>query len=241
MAGIINVAYFRSFNPVAGQFRELDAIASVIIGGGSIFGGYGTMIGALAGRRGDHAGPGAAAAQRPGLHHAAALDQRLHRHDPDRRGADRHLGAAGQHPRPAARPPATDARPAMPDDPGSDRRDARHREGVRRGAGAARRQPRALPGRDPRAGRRQLGRQVDADEDPDRRLPARRRRDPGRRPAGQLQEPAREPRRRHRDDLPGLRALREHGRRPEHLPRPLAAARPVRRPPRGCTPRPTRC
>jgi ribose transport system permease protein len=49
MAGIINVAYFRSFNPVAGQFRELDAIASVIIGGGSIFGGHGTMIGALAG------------------------------------------------------------------------------------------------------------------------------------------------------------------------------------------------
>ncbi|MEY9325390.1 ABC transporter permease [Sinorhizobium fredii] len=49
MAGLINVAYFRSFNPVAGQFRELDAIASVIIGGGSIFGGHGTMIGALAG------------------------------------------------------------------------------------------------------------------------------------------------------------------------------------------------
>jgi ribose transport system permease protein len=49
MAGIINVAFFRSFNPVAGQFRELDAIASVIIGGGSIFGGYGTMVGSLAG------------------------------------------------------------------------------------------------------------------------------------------------------------------------------------------------
>ncbi|MGO7601911.1 ABC transporter permease, partial [Rhizobium ruizarguesonis] len=31
MDGIINVAYFRSFTPVAGQFRELDAIASVII------------------------------------------------------------------------------------------------------------------------------------------------------------------------------------------------------------------
>ena len=46
---IINVAFFRSFNPVAGQFRELDAIASVIIGGGSIFGGYGTIIGSLAG------------------------------------------------------------------------------------------------------------------------------------------------------------------------------------------------
>jgi ribose transport system permease protein len=49
MAGVINVAYFRSFNPAAGQFRELDAIASVIIGGGSIFGGYGTILGALAG------------------------------------------------------------------------------------------------------------------------------------------------------------------------------------------------
>ena len=49
MAGLINIAYFRSFNPVAGVNRELDGIASVIIGGGSIFGGYGTIIGALAG------------------------------------------------------------------------------------------------------------------------------------------------------------------------------------------------
>jgi ribose transport system permease protein len=49
MAGVIYVAYYRSFNPTAGQFRELDGIASVIIGGGSIFGGYGTIIGALAG------------------------------------------------------------------------------------------------------------------------------------------------------------------------------------------------
>jgi len=49
MAGVINAAYFRSFNPVAGQFRELDAIASVIVGGGSIFGGYGTILGSLAG------------------------------------------------------------------------------------------------------------------------------------------------------------------------------------------------
>ena len=49
MAGLINIAYYRSFNPTAGQFRELDGIAAVIIGGGSIFGGYGTIIGALAG------------------------------------------------------------------------------------------------------------------------------------------------------------------------------------------------
>jgi len=49
MAGLINIAYFRSFNPTAGQFRELDGIAAVIIGGASIFGGFGTVIGALAG------------------------------------------------------------------------------------------------------------------------------------------------------------------------------------------------
>ena len=49
MAGVIYVAFYRSFNPTAGQFRELDAIAAVIIGGGSIFGGYGSVIGSLAG------------------------------------------------------------------------------------------------------------------------------------------------------------------------------------------------
>ena len=48
-AGVINVAYLRSFNPSAGLGRELDGISSVIIGGGSIFGGYGTILGALAG------------------------------------------------------------------------------------------------------------------------------------------------------------------------------------------------
>ncbi len=48
-AGVIYVAFLRSFNPSAGQLRELDAIAAVIIGGGSIFGGYGTVLGALAG------------------------------------------------------------------------------------------------------------------------------------------------------------------------------------------------
>ena len=48
-AGMIYDAFYRSFIPTAGQLRELDAISSVIIGGGSIFGGYGTMIGSLAG------------------------------------------------------------------------------------------------------------------------------------------------------------------------------------------------
>lgn len=49
IAGVLYIAFFRSFIPTAGQFRELDAIASVIIGGGSIFGGFGTIIGSLAG------------------------------------------------------------------------------------------------------------------------------------------------------------------------------------------------
>ncbi len=49
IAGLVNVAYFRSFNPQAGVLRELDVIASVIIGGGSIFGGYASVFGALAG------------------------------------------------------------------------------------------------------------------------------------------------------------------------------------------------
>lgn len=48
-AGVIYAAYLRSFNPAAGLLRELDAIAAVVIGGGSIFGGYGTILGALAG------------------------------------------------------------------------------------------------------------------------------------------------------------------------------------------------
>jgi ribose transport system permease protein len=48
-AGIIYIAFLRSFNPSAGQLRELDAIAAVIIGGGSIFGGHGTVLGSLAG------------------------------------------------------------------------------------------------------------------------------------------------------------------------------------------------
>jgi ribose transport system permease protein len=48
-AGVIYAAYLRSFNPAAGQLRELDAIASVIVGGGSIFGGHGTILGSLAG------------------------------------------------------------------------------------------------------------------------------------------------------------------------------------------------
>lgn len=49
LAGIIYVAFYRSYNPSAGLLRELDVIAAVIIGGGSLFGGYASVLGALAG------------------------------------------------------------------------------------------------------------------------------------------------------------------------------------------------
>ena len=49
LAGLIYVAFYRSFNPSAGMSRELDVIAAVVIGGASIFGGYGSVLGALAG------------------------------------------------------------------------------------------------------------------------------------------------------------------------------------------------
>ncbi|HWA18849.1 MAG TPA: ABC transporter permease [Devosia sp.] len=49
VAGVLYIAFFRAFNPSAGLLRELDGIAAVIIGGGSIFGGFGTVIGSLAG------------------------------------------------------------------------------------------------------------------------------------------------------------------------------------------------
>jgi ribose transport system permease protein len=49
LAGLIYDAYFRSFNPSAGTLRELDVIAAAVIGGASVFGGYGSVLGALAG------------------------------------------------------------------------------------------------------------------------------------------------------------------------------------------------
>ena len=114
MAGLINIAYFRSFNPIAGQFRELDAIAAVIIGGGSIFGGYGTIIGSLAGAAVITLVRALLQLNAPRRHsYAAALGERLHRRDPDRRGADRHLGPPGEHLRQSRRA-CVMARPPRP-------------------------------------------------------------------------------------------------------------------------------
>ena len=103
--GVIYDAFYRSFIPTAGQLRELDAISSIIIGGGSIFGGYGTMIGSLAGAGGHHADPLAAVAadhpeRRRLFRAAAAMAERVHRRHPAHRRRRRHLAAPEQHSRP---------------------------------------------------------------------------------------------------------------------------------------------
>lgn len=49
LAGPINAAYNASADPVAGMGYELDAIAAVVIGGASLMGGRGTVIGTFIG------------------------------------------------------------------------------------------------------------------------------------------------------------------------------------------------
>ena len=180
MAGLINIAYFRSFNPVAGQFRELDGIAAVIIGGGSIFGGYGTVIGALAGAA------------------VITLVRALLQLNVEGFTMPQHwinvfiggilivavlidiwvrqaniFGDAARTSSCRREAHEHGSRPCLNPERRTHRRDAAHQQGVRRRAGARRCRPGALSRRDPRPGRRQFGRQVDADEDHDRRLSAR--------------------------------------------------------------------
>lgn len=49
LAGIIQMSYLRGVTPTAGQGMELTAIASTVIGGTSMFGGVGTIIGSFIG------------------------------------------------------------------------------------------------------------------------------------------------------------------------------------------------
>jgi ribose/xylose/arabinose/galactoside ABC-type transport system permease subunit len=49
VAGLIITSRMNTGSPVVGQYYELDAIASVIIGGTSLFGGRGTLVGTLLG------------------------------------------------------------------------------------------------------------------------------------------------------------------------------------------------
>lgn len=49
LAGMMVMANFAVANPISGQNDELDAIAAVVIGGASLFGGRGTMLGTFVG------------------------------------------------------------------------------------------------------------------------------------------------------------------------------------------------
>lgn len=49
LAGIVYVAYTAAAQPTAGQNYELYSIAAVVIGGGSLFGGVGTILGSVLG------------------------------------------------------------------------------------------------------------------------------------------------------------------------------------------------
>ena len=79
-------------------------------------------------------------------------------------------------------------------------------------------------GRRAHAARRERRRQVDADEDPQRRLPQGRGRDPDRRAAGRDRQPARRARPRHPRHLPGAEPRPAPLGRGEHLPRRHADA-----------------
>ena len=49
MAAVVLTARLNSAQPTAGVMYELDAIAATVIGGTSLFGGEGTLVGALIG------------------------------------------------------------------------------------------------------------------------------------------------------------------------------------------------
>jgi len=49
VAGVIQGAYSRSFNPVLFMGQDLDVIAAVVIGGAAITGGRGSVVGTILG------------------------------------------------------------------------------------------------------------------------------------------------------------------------------------------------
>ncbi len=104
---------------------------------------------------------------------------------------------------------------------------ARHRQALRRRPGAHRRRLRRAPRRGGRPRRRQRRRQVHSRQDHRRASTARLRRDRGRGPSGLDPRPEVRPGPRHRDGLPGPRAVRQPRRRRQPLPRTGARPRAV--------------
>ena len=231
--GSIYIAYFRSFNPSAGQLRELDVIAAVIIGGGLDLRRLRLDRRRAGRRRGDHAAARpAVAADHPRRRHLASIMPQhwvnvfiglilivavLGRHLAPPGGP-----AARLHPRPPPRRPdgrrhdhdqrpwstcAASRRPSAPSAPWP--------------TSNLRLEPGEILGLvgDNSAGKSTLMKimtgayQRDEGEVLVEGQPT------------HFKSPHESRERRHRDDLPGLRAVREHGRRRQHLPRPLADAR----------------
>ena len=49
VAGLLNIAFMKNFSPTTGNAFELDVIAAVVVGGTSIFGGRGSVLGTIIG------------------------------------------------------------------------------------------------------------------------------------------------------------------------------------------------
>ncbi len=49
VAGLLNITFMKNFSPTTGHSFELDVIAAVVVGGTSIFGGRGSVIGTIIG------------------------------------------------------------------------------------------------------------------------------------------------------------------------------------------------
>jgi hypothetical protein len=205
-AGWVLIGRFGSVSPTAGQFANIESITAVVIGGISLFGGRGSILGMffgalivgvfLAGLRLVGTDP-----QWTYLPHRRAHHRRRRRRPVDQKGC-RLMSDTSTHPHRARSGQAL--RP-------------RHR--------ARQRRFRPLSRRNPRGDRRQRRRQVDADQGDLRRRHARRGRDPADGKAGQLQVADRGARRRHRDGLPEPGAVAGAVDRRQHVPGPRDQAR----------------
>ena len=204
IAALLLVARTGVGDPNAGITDNLDAITAVVLGGTSLFGGRGTIIGTLIGAL-------IIGVVRNGL---VLMGVASHVPGPDHRHPG-HRRRLRRPDREEARMSTTtenrDADPVGARDPQALRQRDRHR----------RRRLRPLPRRDPRRDRGQRSRQVEPDQGALGRHHPRLRDGQPRRGGGQLQVPARGAAGRHRDGLPGPR----RGARARHRDQPVPRSR----------------
>ena len=211
VAGLLIAGLIDAGSPTAGDLAELDSIAAVIIGGAAFAGGRGNVGNALVG-----AFTIGVIRNALNLHNVDAFYQLmaigvvvlLARSRPTCSAATSRAACGscrrrGTHDRDrAARPGGRPRRPR------SSRSAERASDSARSRALDGRR-PRRAARRGARPARRQRSRQVDPDQVPERRSPARQRHDPDGRGAGLDPRAGRRARARHRDRLPGSGAVRQ--------------------------------